>query len=88
MQTLIRVQSKGLITLPKKIRDELNLSENSHLKISIQNGKVVLDPLQVRSFPIRIYTDEEIEQFLEDDKLDPKLAKKLEQKFGKGFFSR
>mgnify|MGYP001559891256 CR=1 FL=1 len=83
MQTLVRIQPKGLITLPKKIRDQLNLSENSHLRISVQGGKVVLDPLQARSFPIRIYTDAEIDQFLKDDKLDPELAKKLDQKFGK-----
>ena len=87
MQTLIRIQSKGLVTIPKKVRDELDLQENSHLKVSVQNGKVVLEPARTRSYPIRIYSDAEIAQFLEYDKLDPKLAKKLEKKFGVDFFS-
>lgn len=82
MQTLVRLQPKGLITIPKKIRDAAGFVENSHLNISFQNGKVTLEPIRSYSYPIRSYTDEEIAQFLKDDKLDPKLARKLTQKFG------
>ena len=88
MQTLVRVQSKGLITLPKKIRDEVGFQENSHLKITTENGRVILEPAKTFSSPIRVYTDEEIAQFLEDDKLDPDLAKKFDKKFGFKPFSK
>ena len=73
---------RGTVTIPKKIRQKANLQENAILLASYSDGKIIFEPLPESPYPVREYTDAEIAQFLEDDKLDPKLAKKLDQKFG------
>lgn len=39
--TLVKVSSKGLITLPKKIRSHLNIHEGDYLAISSDNDKII-----------------------------------------------
>lgn len=39
--TLVKVSSKGLITLPKKIRSHLNIHEGDYLAISSDNEKII-----------------------------------------------
>jgi AbrB family looped-hinge helix DNA binding protein len=39
--TLVKVSSKGLITLPKKIRSNLNIHEGDYLAISSDNDKII-----------------------------------------------
>jgi AbrB family looped-hinge helix DNA binding protein len=44
---LVRVKTKGQITLPKQIRDELDLSEGDMVEIDIENGCAVIMPRRV-----------------------------------------
>ncbi len=39
--TLIKVSSKGLITLPKKIRSRLDIHEGDYLAISSDNERII-----------------------------------------------
>jgi len=39
--TLIKVSSKGLITLPKKIRSRLDIHEGDYLTISSDNERII-----------------------------------------------
>lgn len=39
----IKLQQRGTLTLPKKLRESLNLSEGSVLRISEQEGRIVLE---------------------------------------------
>jgi AbrB family looped-hinge helix DNA binding protein len=39
--TLVKVSSKGLITIPKKIRSHLNIHEGDYLAISSDNEKII-----------------------------------------------
>lgn len=84
VEPIITVTSpRGTITLPKKLRDRAGLPKQAALAVSYDNGRFILEPLtNAPSYPHREYTDKEIAQFLEDDKLDPRLAKKLDKKFG------
>ncbi len=83
MQVLTITSPRGTITIPKKLRDLAELPKQAVLAVSYDNGKFILEPINsVAPYPIREYTDAEIAQFLEDDKLDPLLAKKLDKKFG------
>ena len=43
--TKIKITSKGQITIPVEIREELELGEGMYLKSYIENGNVVLKPL-------------------------------------------
>ncbi len=39
----IRIQQRGTLTLPKKIRESLNLSEGDMLRVSENNNRIVLE---------------------------------------------
>jgi len=47
MSELVKVSSKGLLTLPKSIRDKLNISVGDYLDITIQAGKVILQKVEI-----------------------------------------
>lgn len=80
---IIVTSPRGTVTIPKKFRDAAGLSKQAVLTAFYQNGKFIFEPMtSTPTYPVREYSDAEIAQFLEDDKLDPKLAKKLDKKFG------
>lgn len=80
---LIQIGSKGTFTLPKSLRTLTNLDDGSFVKASVAMGKIILEPARVISYPVRQYSDEDIDNFLEDDKkLDPQIASALDKKFG------
>lgn len=37
--------SKGQVTIPKKIRKQLNMGDNFTLKLTLQDGKIVAEPV-------------------------------------------
>jgi len=46
---IVELRKKSQITLPKEIISELNLQEGDHLDISINKGKICLEPVAVYS---------------------------------------
>jgi bifunctional DNA-binding transcriptional regulator/antitoxin component of YhaV-PrlF toxin-antitoxin module len=68
-EEIIKVQEKGLITIPIAFRKSLGLTKDSFAKIYKKNGKLVLEPVRILSYPVRSYTNEEIDEFV---KLDEK----------------
>lgn len=40
----IKLQQRGILTLPKKIREALNLTEGQNLRIEHKAGKIILEP--------------------------------------------
>lgn len=43
----IKLQQRGLITLPKKLRDSLSLEEGQVLHIEQSGNKIILEPQQI-----------------------------------------
>ncbi|MFT7507807.1 MAG: AbrB family looped-hinge helix DNA binding protein [Acidimicrobiales bacterium] len=43
MQT-IKLQQRGILTLPKKLRESLDLFEGQSLRIQEKDGKIILEP--------------------------------------------
>jgi antitoxin PrlF len=41
---LIRIRSKGQVTIPDDIRRAAHLSEGDYLAVSVQDGTIVLEP--------------------------------------------
>ncbi|OGK08688.1 hypothetical protein A2767_01305 [Candidatus Roizmanbacteria bacterium RIFCSPHIGHO2_01_FULL_35_10] len=76
-EELVKLQPKGLITIPKKMRDFLNFEEKSILRLRVEKGRLYLEPLKTLPYPVRTYTKEEIKEFLA---LDAKETKKLKKK--------
>lgn len=42
----VKLQQRGLLTLPKKLRDDLSLEEGQVLTIKHIDGKIILEPQQ------------------------------------------
>ncbi len=47
MSELVKVSSKGLLTLPKSIRDKLNIDVGDYLDVTIETGKVILQKVDI-----------------------------------------
>ena len=47
MSELIKVSSKGLLTLPKNIREQLSIDIGDYLDITVEAGKVVLQKVDI-----------------------------------------
>ena len=47
MSELVKVSSKGLLTLPKSIRQQLDINIGDYLDITIETGKVVLQKIDI-----------------------------------------
>ncbi len=75
--TLI-VSERGQITLPKKVRDRLALQAGSVLIAEEVDGSLVLRPAAVT--PLRVYADEEIRGWLDEDRLTPAERKRILKK--------
>ena len=75
-EEIIKLQPKGLITIPKKFREILDLEENGLVKVRIEKDRLVIEPVIVLPYKVRRYTDKEIEEFF---KLDNKQSKELKK---------
>jgi AbrB family looped-hinge helix DNA binding protein len=65
---LVKLGKKGQITIPKAILRETGITEDSPLLVeAASDGSIVLRPAGV--YPIEIYTDRQIEAFLDADRL-------------------
>lgn len=71
----LRILTKGLVTLPKNWREELKISEGSLVKAKKVANKIIIEPLE-SSVPYRLYSRQELNQFLKDDVLRKKLKRK------------
>lgn len=40
----VKIQQRGLLTLPKKLRDSLGLKEGQILNVKEKEGKIILEP--------------------------------------------
>jgi AbrB family looped-hinge helix DNA binding protein len=78
----LKVLGKGMITLPKKWRDEMGIENGDVVKAKKEGSKVVIEPqAQLRpTAPYRVFSAGEITEFLEEDRLSDELAKKVEKK--------
>jgi len=76
-EELIKLQPKGLITIPKKFRQELGFEENGLVRIKKENGRLIMEPVRTLPYSVRSYTDEETKDFF---KLDEEEAKELIKK--------
>lgn len=64
----LQVLGKGLITLPVSWRRQWGLNPGAMLKAKFTGEAIILKPL-TKTAPYRVYSDKEIAEFLEADKL-------------------
>ena len=78
-QEWLKVLGKGMITIPKVWREELGIDEGEVVKAEKIGNKVIIGAWG-KSVPYRIFSDEEIQEWIEEDKLPKKLAIKVDKK--------
>ena len=80
LSRIIRPLPKGQITIPVAIRRELGITESSLLEVSLQDDKIVISKLGVQpAGTFRVYSDEEITEFLDEDKITPETAERVRE---------
>lgn len=71
---IVKIQPKGLITIPVNLRKELGFEESGLARVRKDKGRLILEPVRTLNYPVRSYTDKELEEF---SKLDKEESKKL-----------
>jgi len=75
-EEIVKIQPKGLITIPKNFRIRLGFEESKLARIKSEKGRLVIEPVRTLSYQVRSYSDKEIKEFLEEDKKEAKELKK------------
>ncbi|MBI3955997.1 AbrB/MazE/SpoVT family DNA-binding domain-containing protein [Candidatus Gottesmanbacteria bacterium] len=70
----VKILGKGMVTIPKKFRDDLGMREGEVARIRKIGNRLVVEPRDVADY--ETYTDDELRAMLRADKILPKLAKK------------
>lgn len=75
MRVILKVRKKGIVILPKKIREEIGLKEGDPVLVETRGGEIVFRPLR----PVIVDVPEEfVDKLLEEE------AEVEKGKYGKG----
>lgn len=75
---VVRPLAKGQITIPIAIRRALGITESSLLEVRLEGNKIVISKLEPDG-SFRVYSDDEIAEFLEEDKITPEIADRVRE---------
>ena len=78
----LRILGKGMVTIPKSWREELEIKEGNIIRARKEGNKIIIEAVP-KDAPYRIYSSAELKQFLKEDVLPADLKKKLAIKFSK-----
>lgn len=67
-EQMVRIQNKGLVTIPKILRDSVGLNENDLVRVRGSKGRIILEPVRVLPYQVRSYTNANLDSFFELDK--------------------
>lgn len=76
LEDIIKSQPKGVITIPKKIRDSVGIVERGLLRVRADGMKITIEPIRTVSYPVRHYTDKEIDEFFAFDEEQTRALRK------------
>ena len=87
MAKIVKPLSRGQITIPIEFRKKLGINKNTILNIVLRGKKIEITPAIVREVgeeELGEYTDKEISQFLQDDKIDQETARTVKRLLAEG----
>ncbi len=76
-EEIAKIQPRGILTIPKKLRRFIGLADNTFVKISGNKYRLIIEPIRVLPYPVRSYNDNEIKDFFD---LDAQESKRLKTK--------
>jgi len=71
-----KIQPRGILTIPQKVRLSMGLMDNTLVKISGSKYRLIIEPVRALPYPVRTYTSDEVGEFLEFDAEETKRLKK------------
>ena len=74
---IIKPLPRGQITIPIEFRKKLGIDEDTFLNLALKGNRIEITPVTIRESSdedLRNYTNEEIAEFLSEDKIDQKTA--------------
>lgn len=71
----VKILGKGMVTIPKKFRDDLGMRAGEVARIRKVGNRLVVESRDVASY--ETYGDRDFREMMLADKLSPKLAKKV-----------
>lgn len=75
-EELVKIQPKGLLTIPKQLREELGFIEGDFARIKEEKGRLVIEPVRTLSYQVRSYSDSDLKEFFAEDRRETELLKK------------
>jgi len=72
IEDIVKMQPKGLVTIPIKIRKRVGISDNDFVRVRTDRGRLMIEPVRTLPYPVRSYTDAEVREFIELDKKESK----------------
>lgn len=80
-QTIIKPLDKGQITIPASFRKLLKITKDTLLQAELKDDGLLLRPINLdwRNKYVREFSDEEIREWLREDRLDKKTLKKIKK---------
>jgi AbrB family looped-hinge helix DNA binding protein len=82
MKTNLLISARGQITLPADIRKKYKIGDGDIIILEERNGELVLKPAQV--LEVEYYSDEQLNEYVEQDKFRPGEKEKLLKKLKRG----
>lgn len=74
-----KLGKKGQISIPKAVLDQLGIEGETILLVeATDDGSIVLRPAGV--YPIEIYSDARVAEFMEEDQIDDDLRERIRRK--------
>lgn len=81
---VVKTLAKGQITIPNEFREALGISVETLLDVALVGDHLEITPLDGGQGKLRRYTDVDIDRFLEEDKLEPAVAKRVRDMLKRG----
>ena len=75
---VMRALAKGQVTIPREFREALGIDAETLLNVSLVGDHLEIAPIRPEE-ELRRYTEEEIDRFLEEDKLDQNTARRVRE---------
>ncbi|MCJ7739942.1 AbrB/MazE/SpoVT family DNA-binding domain-containing protein [Candidatus Microgenomates bacterium] len=70
----VKILAKGMVTIPKSFRDDLGIREGEIAKIKKIGSRLIIEPRETADY--EVYSDNELKEMLQKDKLPQNLAQK------------
>jgi bifunctional DNA-binding transcriptional regulator/antitoxin component of YhaV-PrlF toxin-antitoxin module len=78
-EDILKIQPRGVLTIPKKLRDVSGISENSLVKIRADKGRLILESVRTLPYPVRSYKKDDLKDFFELDDQETNMLKKMKR---------